>query len=29
MLLSDVLQIIGMQVYDRKKHEKEQEKINK
>lgn len=29
MLLSDVLHIIGLQIYDRKKHEKEQEKINK
>lgn len=29
MLLCDVLHIIGLQVFDRKKHEKEQEKINK
>jgi tubulin polyglutamylase TTLL4 len=29
MLLSDVLHIIGLQIYDRKKHEKEQEKSNK
>lgn len=29
MLLSDVLHIIGLQVYDRKQHHKEQEKLNK
>jgi tubulin polyglutamylase TTLL4 len=29
MLLCDVLHIIGLQVYDRKKHDKEQEKMNK
>lgn len=29
MLLSDVLQIVGFQIYDRKKHEQEQSKINK
>jgi tubulin polyglutamylase TTLL4 len=29
MLLSDVFHLIGLQVYDRKKHEKEQERIAK
>jgi tubulin polyglutamylase TTLL4 len=29
MLLSDVLHIVGFQVYDRKKHDQEQAKINK